>query len=92
MGKHRRARPGISEDTRRALLDGGRLRLRLAGDVLSDWYEGIDCAESARRRAMSRTTVWRMRVWLGVQNRRLEPGSKSAGRLETRRDIEGVAL
>lgn len=78
------------EDTRLSLLDRGRGKLRLAAEVLTHWYDGMDCAESARRLGSSRTTVWRLRVWMGVQNRRIEPGSKSAGRLGSRRAIEGV--
>lgn len=78
------------EAARDELLDTGKEKLRLAQLLLADWYEGIDCAESARRRHVGRTTVWRWRVLLGVQNRRIEPGSKSPGRLDSRGALEGV--
>lgn len=80
------------QDNREALLGKAKEHLRLAQELLTDWYEGVDCAASARRRSVSRTTVWRVRVWLGVQNRRVEPGGKSAGRLGNRQEIEGVTL
>lgn len=77
--------------TREDRLEGGKEKLRLAQLVLTAWYEGVGIAETARRINKSTNTAWRLRVWLGVQNRRIEPSGKGLGRIVTRRALEGVA-
>lgn len=51
-----------------ARIEAGKARLRLAQLVLTAYAEGLGLAETARRVGCERTTVWRIRVWLGVQS------------------------
>lgn len=47
-------------------LERAKLRLRQAGDVLRCYAEGIGATETAKRLGMSRQTVWRVHLWLGL--------------------------
>lgn len=71
-----------AEDAAAARIEAGKARLRLAQAVLTAYTEGLGLAATARRVGCERTTVWRLRVWLGVQS--------GEGRRDTRSRIEEV--
>lgn len=56
------------EDTLLRRIEVGKERLRLAQAVLTAYVEGITLADTARRLERSRQTVWRIRVWLGLES------------------------
>lgn len=74
-----------------ARTEAAKERLRLAQSVLACFAEGLGLAATARRVGKSRVTVWRVRVWLGVQSgREWKATGKRLGAHHTRPAIEGV--
>ena len=72
-----------AEDSIASRIETGRERLRQAQGVLAAYVEGLGIAETAAKLRKSNATIWRLRVWLGVQT--IKP---RGGRLDTRHAIE----
>jgi hypothetical protein len=71
--------------------DTAKERLRLAQMVLTCFVDGLGITATAARVGRDSTTVWRVRVWLGLQSGRQHRGTKRlTGRLKTRASIEAV--
>jgi hypothetical protein len=71
--------------------------LRLAQLVLTAFVDGKGCSETARGimmpsgRAMSRTTAWKLRVWLGLESgRQWKSTGKRTGPLSSKRALQAV--
>ena len=77
-------------DRQEARIEVGKERLRLAQRVLTAYVEGLGLRETADLLGRSRHTVWKIRVWLGVQSGRQHAAGRQAGRIANRRSIEGV--
>lgn len=74
-----------------ARTEAAKERLRLAQQVLTCFVEGLGLKATAQRVQLSPKTVWRLRVWLGVQSgRQWKAGVKRTGPHQTRAAIEGV--
>jgi len=85
----------VDEERREAAVEArteaAKERLRLAQQVLVCFVEGLGLKATAERVQLSPHTVWRLRVWLGVQSgRQWKAGGKRTGRLGTRAEVEGV--
>lgn len=56
-----------------ARIERAKARLRQATEAVRWYAEGLGATETARRMGCSRATVWRLRVWLGLErNGRLD--------------------
>lgn len=63
-----RAHEELAELAAANRLETGKERLRFAQLVLTAYAEGLGLADTARRVGASKQTVWRVRVWLGLQS------------------------
>lgn len=66
-----------------ARTEHGKDVLRIAQLVLTAFVDGLTAAETVERIGCSRTTVWKYRVFLGLETGRWA-SRKPAGRLSTR--------
>lgn len=80
-----------AEAAHEARIEAGKERLRLAQAVLVAFAEGLGLADTARRVGRGQQTVWRIRVWLGLDTgRSWRRTGKRTGRLSSRAAVEGI--
>ena len=86
-----------AEDSRMARIEAAKAKVRIEMAVIAAYADAKTAAETAAGiempsgERMSRRTAERLRIWLGLDSgRQWAATGKRMGRLNSRRDIEGV--